>query len=129
MDAVKRVLPRVDDLRDAFYLPFSVHNSVGSLLGVPKGLESLKNCPLLLAGAYKALVRHRRSFETSSPGRARSNKKRRCLIPLSEHVEQLPALPPPTHISALPTDVLVKIFSKLDLKLHRFVLPLVCRQW
>ena len=81
------------------------------------------------AGPSRGLVRQRRSFETNSPGRARSNKKRRCLIPVSEEAPEIQEEHPDTPISALPADVLVKIFSTLDLRLHRFVLPLVCRQW
>lgn len=85
----------------------------------------------LAAGLAKPLVRHRRSFETNSPGRARSNKKRRCLIPVLEEVPEVEseASISTTAISSLPSDILVKIFGMLDPKLQRFVLPLVCRQW
>ena len=77
----------------------------------------------------KNLIRQRRSFETYSPGRARSNKKRRCLIPLAEECQEYPGPARRSRVCDLPNELLIKIFGLLDPQLHRFVLPLVCRQW
>ena len=86
-------------------------------------------CAETLLAPSKSFLRQRRSFETYSPGRARSNKKRRCLIPVAEEVLDLPQQSRKTQISDIPNDVLIKIFGCLDIQLHRFVLPLICRQW
>jgi len=89
--------------------------------------------PLLPApgSAGKPLIRQKRSSsDASETGRARSHKKRKCLIP-KEAVAQERALEEngETHITDLPTDMLVHIFTFLDSKLHKFILPLVCKQW
>ena len=60
--------------------------------------------------------------------RARGSRKRQAL-PLRLREDSPGDASLDASILALPADLLVHVFSKLDLKAHRFVLPLVCKQW
>lgn len=68
-----------------------------------------------------------RKGEQDCGGRARGSRKRQAL-PL-RLTQDLPDEVFATSIVALPSDLLVHVFGHLDLKAHRFVLPLVCKQW
>lgn len=72
-------------------------------------------------------VRRCKNAEEDCTGRARGSRKRQAL-PLrltQSFADEVCA----TTILALPSDLLVQIFAQLDLKAHRFTLPLVCKQW
>jgi hypothetical protein len=75
------------------------------------------------------LIRQKRSSDPSESGRARSHKKRKCLIPRETIDQGVPIVSRETHISDLPPELLVHIFGFLDSKLHKFILPLVCKHW
>ncbi|BDA46295.1 probable leucine-rich repeat-containing protein 1 at C-terminar half [Coccomyxa sp. Obi] len=70
-------------------------------------------------------IRLRKNIDQDCGGRARGSRKRQALPPRLKRDDDIFS----TSIAALPSDLLVHIFSHLDVKAHRFVLPLVCRQW
>lgn len=72
-------------------------------------------------------IRLRKNAEQSCAGRARGSRKRQAL-PLRLQAGA-PGDAAEATILALPADLLVQVFSKLGLKAHRHVLPLVCKQW
>ncbi|KAK9906656.1 hypothetical protein WJX75_005626 [Coccomyxa subellipsoidea] len=72
-------------------------------------------------------IRLRKGPAPDCLGRARGSRKWQALPP--RLAQDLPDQVLATSIAALPSDLLVHIFGHLDLKAHRFVLPLVCRQW